>query len=198
MSPSPLRKAANKWSRRLHRWGAILAAAPVIVIICTGLLLNWKKEVAWIQPAEMRGAGGPLSATFDQILAAARAVPEAHVESWDDIDRLDVRPGKGIVKVQCRNHWELQVDTASGAVLSSQRRRSDLIESIHDGSFFHKQVKHWVFFPAATVLLGLWLTGLYLWVLPIGARRAGRRLREAQSIGPRSGRASTSTSTSAE
>lgn len=194
MTPGGVRKAANKWSRKLHRWGAILAAAPVVVIICTGLLLNWKKEVAWIQPSEMRGAGGPPGATFDQILSAARAVPEAGVESWDDIDRLDVRPGKGIVKVQCRNHWELQVDTVTGAVLSSEPRRSDLIESIHDGSFFHPGVKHWVFFPAALVLLGLWLTGLYLWILPFSAKRAGRRRRAAQSIGSLRGSASTSTS----
>ncbi len=45
-------------------------------------------------------------------------------------------------------------------------RRSDLIESIHDGSFFHDRAKLWVFLPAGLILIGLWVTGVYLWLLP--------------------------------
>jgi len=174
MARGPVTKAANKWSRKLHRWAALAAAAPIVVIILSGILLQWKKEVAWVQPPEMRGAGGAPTVPFDRILETARAVPQAEVATWDDIARLDVRPDRGIVKVQCRNHWELQIDTATGGVLSSTHRRSDLIESIHDGSFFHPAAKHWLFFPCALLLLGLWLTGIYLWILPIRARRAGR------------------------
>jgi hypothetical protein len=38
------------------------------------------------------------------------AVPGAGIREWQDIDRLDVRPGKGVVKVRTENHWELQID----------------------------------------------------------------------------------------
>jgi hypothetical protein len=34
-----------------------------------------------------------------------------------------------------------------------------------------------VFLPAGAVLLGLWVTGVYLWILPFAAKRAGRRRR---------------------
>ena len=167
--------SAATLNRKLHRWGVVIAFAPLIVVVLTGLLLLFKKEADWIQPPTARGEGGEPAVTFDRILEATRSVPEAEVASWDDIDRLDVRPGKGIVKVRGRNQIEVQVDTTSGEVLQVAVRRSDLIESIHDGSWFHDRAKLWVFFPSACVLLGLWITGVYLWLLPHLKRRAKKR-----------------------
>jgi uncharacterized iron-regulated membrane protein len=169
---------------------------PLLVIIVSGLVLQWKKEIHWVQPTERRGTEGPPAVSFDDILAAASGVPEAGVSDWRHIDRLDVRPGKGIVKVQCVNSWEVQVDLATGQVVSSAHRRSDLIEAIHDGSFFHPLAKHWVFFPAGLTLLGLSISGAYLWGLPIVARRSGRRRRASQGAARATG--STSTLTSAD
>lgn len=179
MSRNPRVAFVNKWSRKLHRWGAVLIALPLLVIIGSGLLLQVKKQVPWVQPPEQRGGGGNPTVTFDQILQALRATPQAAVSTWADVDRLDVRPGKGMLKVRCRNEWEVQIDTVTGGVLQVAFRRSDLIESIHDGSFFHPAAKLWVFLPTGAVLLGLWATGTYLWVLPLWAKRRGRRRRES-------------------
>jgi hypothetical protein len=109
-----------------------------------------------------------------QILAAAQRVPEAQVTDWSHIDRLDVRPSKGIVKVITRSHWELQLDLATGEVLQSAYRRSDVIESLHDGSWFHDAAKLWIFLPAGAIVLGLWITGVYLFLLPFRVRAKRR------------------------
>lgn len=46
----------------------------------------------------------------------------------------------------------------------SKYRRSDLIESIRDGSFFGGDwVKLGLFLPAGLVLLLLWFSGLWMW-----------------------------------
>mgnify|MGYP001816524298 FL=1 len=169
----------SKLNRDLHRWGSILIAAPVVVIIATGVILQLKKESAWIQPPTQQGTGGDPSLSFDQILAATRDVPEAEVDSWDDIDRLDVRPGKGMLKVRAQNRWEIQLDAHSGAVLQVAYRRSDLIESIHDGSFFHDGFKLWVFLPTALILAVLWASGVCLFFLPYYAKWKKRRNRAA-------------------
>lgn len=163
----------NWWTRKLHRWGALLTAIPLLLVIGSGLLLQVKKQVAWVQPPTIKGArqNELPEQSWDDILNAAAAVPEAEVSDWGDIDRLDVRPGKGIVKVQCVNRWELQIDLQTGEVLSSVYRRSDLIESLHDGSFFSDGAKLWVFLPNGLVLLGLWLTGAWLWYIPFRSRR---------------------------
>ena len=162
-------------SRKLHRVGALISALPVLVILVSGLLLQLKKESDWIQPPTATGVGGDPSLSFAEILDAARGVEQAQVETWADVERLDVRPSKGIVKVRAKNRWEVQVDSDTGEVLQVAYRRSDLIESIHDGSWFHDRAKLWLFLPAAIVLLGLWVTGVHLWLLPHIARRRKKR-----------------------
>lgn len=161
-------------NRKVHYWGAIIIALPVLIIISTGLLLQMKKQLSWVQPPEKRGDSQNLTLTFPQILAVCRSVPEAGVDTWGDVNRIDVRPTRGMIKVTAKNNWEVQIDSVSGRVLQTAYRRSDLIEAIHDGSWFHDAAKLWIFLPAAFVLLILWLTGIYLFFLPIFVRRRQR------------------------
>jgi uncharacterized iron-regulated membrane protein len=165
----------SKLNRVAHRWGSILIVLPLLIIIVSGIILQLKKEVAWIQPPTQEGTRRQLSISFDRILQVAKTVPEAKIHSWDDIDRLDVRPAKGLVKVRGKTRWEIQVDTHTGDVLQIAYRRSDLIESIHDGSFFHRGFKLWAFLPTALVLGVLWVTGVYLFFLPHFAKWKRRR-----------------------
>lgn len=163
-------------SRRLHRWGAIVVGLPFLLVIVSGLLLQVKKQVSWIQPEEQRTAVSTPNVPWDAVIAAARALPQAKVTDWSDIDRVDVRPSKGILKIVTHSRWELQLALDDGRVLQTAYRRSDLIETLHDGSFFGDPVKLWVFLPVGLIVFGLWLTGLYLWALPILMRRKRARL----------------------
>ncbi|VFQ45158.1 pepsy-associated tm protein [Desulfoluna butyratoxydans] len=158
-------------NRKIHRWAAIATALPVLVVVLSGGVLLMKKKLEWIQPATQKGVGHELILSFDEILAIAVSVGHVGIQGWEDIDRLDVRPGKGLVKVQAKNHWEIQVDTKTGEVLQVAVRRSDLIESIHDGSFFHEHVKLWVLLPTAVLLAGVWATGVYLFFFPYVKKR---------------------------
>lgn len=158
-------------NRKLHRWGSVAVALPFLLVLVTGLLLQAKKQLTWVQPPEQKTENKVPEVTMDQVITVARSVPEAQVKDWSDIDRLDVRPSKGLLKVITNSRWELQVDLKTGALLQSTYRRSDLIESLHDGSWFHDSVKLYVFLPAAVVVLGLWVTGMYLFVLPYLTRR---------------------------
>ena len=37
----------NWWTRKLHRWGALLTALPLLIVIVSGLLLQVKKQIPW-------------------------------------------------------------------------------------------------------------------------------------------------------
>lgn len=161
--------------RKVHYWAAMLAAAPVLVIILTGLLLQVKKEISWVQPPERKGSSPQVSLSPERILEICRGLPEPQIQSWHDIQRLDIRPARGLVKITARNNWEVQLDATTGEVLQVAYRRSDVIEALHDGSWFHDRVKLWIFLPAAVVLLLLWMTGMYLFWLPIYVRWRRRR-----------------------
>lgn len=166
--------------RKTHRWGALVIAVPFLVVIVTGLLLQLKKDWHWVQPPTMKGKGLSPGLTLLAILEAACTVPEAGIRDWSDIDRLDIQPKRGLVKVQSKNRWEVQLDLDTRQVLHSAERRSDWIEALHDGSWFHDKVKYWIFLPTAVIVLGLWITGVYLFFLPWAVRWAKHK-REKQS-----------------
>ena len=178
----------NFLNRKVHYWTAAISALPVLVILTTGLLLQLKKQLAWVQPPERRGIGKTPTRSLDELLAAVRSVPAHREATWESVSRMDVRPSKGIAKVTLKDDWEVQVDLETGKVLQSAYRRSDIIETLHDGSFFHEKVKLWVFLPSAAVLLTLWVTGIYLFALPLymnwsrrrNEQRASRPIEKAQ------------------
>ena len=155
--------------RKIHHWGSIVIAIPLLVMIGGGILLQLKKQVDWIQPPTLIGSQleGTPKATLEEMYLAAKAVPEAGIGDWEDLERVDFKPDKGIVKFISASRWEVQVDTATAEVLSVTYRRSDLIETIHDGSFFAGEAtKLYLFLPAGIALFVLWCTGMYMFFLP--------------------------------
>ncbi len=172
---------AIKLNRKVHRWAAIITALPVLIVLITGIILQVKKEFEWVQPPTIKGERAMLALSFDSILDIASTVPEAKIQDWKNIDRLDVRPGKGVVKVRAKNRWEIQIDTSTGDILQVAFRRSDFIETIHDGSFFHKSFKLWVFLPSAIALTGIWGTGIYLFLFPYMNKR-NRKKRNPEKL----------------
>lgn len=166
----------NVLNRKIHYWIGFGAALPMLVMIISGLLLQAKKQSTWVQPAEQRGTGTVPAIEMDGILSALKTVPDMNVQSWDDVNRLDVRPGRGVVKAWLMNGYEVQVDLGTGRVLQTAYRRSDIIESIHDGSFFAGDwTKLGLFLPSGIVVLMLWLSGMWMWWVPFAAKRARAR-----------------------
>lgn len=172
-------------NRRVHHWLSLVVLLPLAVVAPTGVLLQLKKQLAWVQPAEQRGSGAPALA-LPALLDTLRTVPQAAVASWDDVDRIDVRPSKQLVKVTTANRHEVQLDAATGRVLQVAYRRSDLIEQLHDGSFFGDGARYGLFTAAGVALFAMWFTGLVLFVQPYWVK-ARKRHRAAPSRGGATG-----------
>jgi uncharacterized iron-regulated membrane protein len=173
----------NVLNRKVHYWASAIIALPALILLSSGLLLQTKKHWAWVQPVEHRGTGRTPVLDFPQLLASVRSDPSHNVSSWDDINRIDVRPGRGVAKVWLNSGYEVQVDLGSGRIMHTAYRRSDLIEAIHDGSFFGGDwVKLGVFLPTGTTLLLLWGTGLWMWWVTFANKRRVRARKRALSV----------------
>ena len=164
-------------NRKVHYWLSVFVALPLAVMIVTGILLQLKKQLPFVQPPERRGGATVPVISFDDVLRITASVPEARVKTWDDINRLDVRPSRGMLKVWAKSNYEIQIDTATGQVLQVAYRRSDLIEALHDGSWFSDPVKYGLFLTTGIALFVLWLTGLYLFIRPYWTAWRRRRAR---------------------
>lgn len=167
----PKRKVLN---RKIHNWGSVIVGLPLFMLLVTGILLLLKKDISWIQPQTKQGRSTVPTISFAELLTSLQQVEQLHVKSWEDVARIDIQPEKGIAKVSTQNSYEAQVDLESAAVLQVAYRRSDLIESIHDGTFFHKKAKYFYSIPVAVTLLLSLVTGIILFIQPYMVKKKRR------------------------
>ncbi len=190
-SVSRRRQAAIlKIARKIHRVTGSLLFVFFFVIAVTGLLLGWKKNTNGLILADTQVGRStdpfhwlPLGVLQDEALRAAHE--RLSMDSKWAIDRFDVRPDKGIVKILfVDGYWGMQLDCTTGEVLSIERRRSDFIENIHDGIIFDQllgtrgePIKLFYTTVMGTALLTFTITGFWLWYGP-KRFKAGRNKQE--------------------
>ena len=83
-------------SRRLHRWGSVAVFLPLLCVVASGLLLQVKKQVPWVQPPERRGSATEPTLGFEALLTAVRSQPGLEATGWADVRRVDARPSRGM------------------------------------------------------------------------------------------------------
>lgn len=168
--------------RKIHRFSASFLFLFFFLIAISGILLGWKKNSNGILLAETQiGTTTDLKQwiSLDSLKKIALQTHQEIMFEKGIINRMEVRPDKGIIKFTFDNSYlGLQIDGAKGTILSSETRRSDFIEQIHDGSIVDR-VLGWssgsfkVFY---TSLMGFGLlvfttTGYWLWAGPRKIRR---------------------------
>lgn len=160
--------------RKVHHYAGLVIAIFLLISAISGILLALKKDVSILQPPTQEGV--TVSMHDWQPMVALEAISSEalsrHLGYLPALDRIDVRPDKGVAKFQyLPGFWEVQVDAATGKVLLIEKRYSDLIEKIHDGSIISE-----VFKLISMNLLGIGtvlmiISGLWLWYSPIKIRK---------------------------
>ena len=172
--------------RKIHRINSTVFTLIFLFISVTGILLGWKKHSGGlIQARTYEGTSADLKdwLPLDSLYrVACRVVHDSISPDMSlELERIDIRKDKGVVKFIFTDHYTgLQVDGATARLLHIEKRRSDLIENIHDGSIIDRWlgIKSGTFKLCYTALAGLSLmtfsiTGFFLWYLP--KRRKRRR-----------------------
>jgi uncharacterized iron-regulated membrane protein len=162
--------------RKIHRTTGALLFVFFFFISLTGLLLGWKKHSGGlILPKSYKGTTTdlkdwlPLDSLHQNACKFLHDSVSADISL--DLERIDVRKDKGMVKfVFADSFWEVQLDGASGQLLVIDRRRSDFIEKIHDGSILDYYlgttggyVKLVYTSIMGLALLTFTITGFWLW-----------------------------------
>ena len=163
----------------LHRWLGIAAGLILMMVSITGFLLLVKKDYDWIQPPTMKCAEGsidelqPLPKVYDAVFALG--LPQFRSE--EDIARIDFRPRKRLHKVVSK-HDDLEVQVCAITLKTSEprERRSDWLESLHDGSWFGDFAHDRVMPVVAFLLLFLAGSGYVMWAVPKWKKWRKRRV----------------------
>lgn len=159
-----------------HLWFGVLFTVVLAVIAVTGILLNHKRGLGLMPdvPHEVTApfaASLPLDSLAVLALSAARDVPGLIDQTGTDpvkaIDRMDVRPRNGFVKIRLRDRasTEFTVDLANGAILHAGKRGDVFLEKLHSGETFGG---NWILLSdaGAIALLITLVSGYWLWLAP--------------------------------
>lgn len=157
-----------------HQWVGIVLSVWLLLLSVTGFLLLIKKKVDWIQPPTRCDTAGEVAdlISLQDVAAVVLAQEHPDFQTFADIERIDFRPAQRVFKVISRRHdAEIQVGAVSGEALSIATRRSDLLERLHDGSFFGGFVHAWFSPLVAASVVFLTVSGWWLWLAPHRRRR---------------------------
>lgn len=173
--------------RKIHRTTGALLFIFFFVISATGLLLGWKKNTnGLILPKTQKGTSTELVEWLSVDSLHTIACQTLHTSVSPDLslelDRIDIRKDKGSVKfVFVDSFYEVQLDGATGNVLSIGQRRSDFFENVHDGSIIDRYLgTSGTIKLIYTTIMGISLlmftiTGFWLWYGPKRIRKESKK-----------------------
>ncbi len=172
--------------RKIHRTTGALLFIFFFFISITGLILGWKKNsYGVILPKTQKGTTAELKdwLPVDSLhTIACTALHDLVSPGLSlELDRIDMRKQKGSVKfLFVDSYYEVQLDGATGKILSVAQRRSDFLENVHDGSILDRYLgtDGYIKLVYTTVmgisLLLFTITGFWLWYGPKRMRQAGK------------------------
>ena len=165
----PLTPGTRRLARLMfhgHLWLGVVTTAIVLVLSISGILLNHKRPFGLMPDVEHEPTGAlqdalPIARLADLAAAAAPAAGAAGV------DRMDVRPRDGLIKVRFRDDvvTEVTLDLTDGRVLHVGERNDVFLEKLHSGEIFGD---NWVLLSdlGAVTLIILVISGYWLWLFP--------------------------------
>jgi hypothetical protein len=155
-----------RWMFHGHLWLGVVTTGIVLILSISGILLNHKRGLGLMPDVEHVPTGEFENALsmHELVRRASLAAPEAAAAG---VDRLDVRPRDGIMKVRYRDGvvTEVTVDVNDGRVLHVGERNDVFLEKLHSGEIFGAG---WVLLSdfGAVGLIILVATGYWLWLFP--------------------------------
>lgn len=176
--PRPQRRQLTRAAFYIHLWLGVVVTVALVSISITGVLLNHKRGLG-LMPDVPHEATAPFaqSVSLERLaLAALEAAPQESKGNWKSgdpldialIDRMDVRPRDGYVKVRLRDKasMEMTVDLATAKVVHVGRRGDVFLEKLHSGEAFGGQPFVILSDIAAIGLVLTLITGYWLWLAP--------------------------------
>jgi uncharacterized iron-regulated membrane protein len=152
-----------------HLWLGVIFTVILTAISITGILLNHKRGLGLMPDVAHEPTGGfaaalPLSRLAEIGITAAAPGGPADLRL---VDRMDVRPRDGFVKVRLRDaaSTEATVDIVSGRVLHVGPRGDAFLEKVHSGEIFGGRGV-WLSDAGAIALVATLITGIWLWLAP--------------------------------
>ncbi len=144
--------------RKYHRIISIMVALPFFIVLISGLLLQVRQQVEFIQPKALSAS----KIEGKSLLTVSEIIQFAGVRA-EEIDQIIFKPGKFQLSLRLKSNEEIQLHPQTGDILKRAPRLTNFLIEIHQGSYFTEWGQYLVFLPSALGLLFLLISGLVLY-----------------------------------
>ena len=176
---------ANRW---LHLFGGLGVGALVILLSVTGVLLNHKRELGFMEEPfqsveyEPHERGEPMALSRIAALGIENA-GDPELDAVNDIRFIDFRLSAGYAKIRFKDEksTEVIVNVYNGIIVNVSERQDFFLEGLHSGDELGGRWGRLLIDASGVVLILLTLNGLYLWIWPVWIGRS-RAVREGGAI----------------
>ena len=157
----------NRFAFYAHLWVGVVFTVALLSISITGILLNHKRALGLMPDVKNTSTSLFTNALPLAELAIRARAAAGPVIGNTEVDRMDVRPDKGLVKVRFTDpaSTEVTLDVFSGKSLHVGRRGDVFLEKLHSGETFGSN-GILISDAAAIALTILLLSGYWLWLVP--------------------------------
>lgn len=153
---------SERMLRIAHRWISIGILIPLFITAATGVLLLLRQQIDWVQPPAIVNESFVAEsqwATISQVYASVINNPLTRLHGKKEIGSIIYKPSKGIIQLRTKNKQLIQLEGSTAEILSIAPRRTGWLIQLHEGSYWGKGVRYFVFLPAALGLLLLLISG---------------------------------------
>lgn len=154
-----------------HRYFSMIFLLPLLLIAVTGFLLSIRSYTPWIQAPAVKATPGWPSVNLETLWVKAQNISDADLKTFNNLKSIEIRPKSGTIHFRAQNGYEIQFDGQTGEILSSAKRWTPFLVKIHEGTFLPNLLKNIIFIPAGLVLIFLSMTGLYIFLKSLKAKK---------------------------
>jgi uncharacterized iron-regulated membrane protein len=174
-------------NRRLHLAGGLGAAVFVIMLSVTGVLLNHKRELGYMEEPFQSVEYAPHERGEPMALSqiAALGIKNAgnpELDAVADIELIEFPLPTGYAKVRFKDadSTEVIVNVYNGRIVNVAQRRDFFLEALHRGDALGGRAGRWLIDVCGLMLILLTLNGLYVWIWPVWSDRSRAARDEGQ------------------
>ena len=141
---------------KIHVILGVICSLPIVLTIITGIFLILRSYLPFMQPATIN----------ESPVNHSRLVSPGEILNKNDIvgeiSSIIYKPKNGIVQIRTNDHYEYLISARTHKIIGHGPKRTSLFIQLHEGSFFGKNVRDYLFLPSSVFLLITILTGLFL------------------------------------
>ncbi len=143
--------------RKWHRYVGVIIAAPLLFITITGIFLQFRSNLNWIQPKAAMVDFNP-----NHTLLTLNEITKNYDPKT--VEQVIYKPSNGVLTIRLKDGLEIQKHPESGVILQESVRRTSLLIDLHQGSikdsFF---LRYFIFIPVGFGLFFLIISGMIIY-----------------------------------